>query len=157
VHEVKDGSRTLKFDGVLLALSTSYRTGTSRWVEFTLYRTTGGQYVLARIGQTTLYHAPDCVIAERNGLRETPRASLKEGSVPCSECMPSLGDSEMVRQELPRYWAQVSETPEGVVDSVHRYDGSGSRYLTGVARRLLEDASLLDEDIFRAYREETIF
>lgn len=157
MYEVRDSKRTLKFDGVLLAYSTSYRPGVKRWIEFALYRTTGGSYVLSRVGETHLYHLPTCAIAERNGLTKIPRAGLREGSVPCDVCHPERSTGEMVSPEMPRYWAQVSETADAVVDSLYKYDEQGARYLTGVAERLLEEASQVDPAIESAYRVETIF
>lgn len=157
MYEVRDNKRTVKFDGVLLAFSTSYRTGVKRWIEFGLYRTTGGSYVLSRVGETHLYHDPSCAVAERNGLTKIPRISLNEGSVPCDVCRPDRTGTEMVSPELPRYWAQVSDTAEAVVDSLYKYDEAGARYLTGVAERLLEEASAVDPAIEAAYRVETIF
>ncbi len=157
MHEVQDGKRTLKFDGALLAYSTSYRPGSNRWVEFGLYKTSGGSYVLSRVGMTNLYHVTDCDVAKRNGLPPTPRAAMREGSTPCEFCFPQRTDSEMVAAELPRYWAQVSDNAEAVVDVHYKYDEAGARYLTGVATRLLEEASDLDPDIESAYRVETIF
>lgn len=157
MYEVKDGARTFKFDGVLLSFSTSHRTGSHRWVEFSLYRTTGGQYILSRVGETTLYHLPDCVIAHRNGLRPTPRAALRADSSPCEICAADQVATDDVMQEVARYWAQVCESADAVVDSLYRYDEAGSRYLTGVARRLLEEASDIDTSVYDAYRVETIF
>jgi hypothetical protein len=43
------------------------------------------------------------------------------------------------------------------VDSLYKYDEAGARYLTGVAERLLEEASSVDPQIENAYRVETIF
>jgi hypothetical protein len=157
MYEVKDNKRTLKFDGVLLAFSTSFRPGVKRWIEFGLYRTTGGSYVLSRVGETHLYHDPDCAVAERNGLTKIPRPALRDGSVPCDVCHPERSNSEIVSPEMPRYWAQVSDTAEAVVDSLYKYDEAGARYLTGVAERLLEEASEVDAPIEGAYRVETIF
>ena len=45
--EVKDGSRVYQFEGRLIANSTSWRRGADRWVEFTLYRTDGGKYIIS--------------------------------------------------------------------------------------------------------------
>lgn len=157
MYEVRDESRTLKFDGALLSFATSYRPRSDRWVEFSLYRTAGGQYVLARVGETLVYHVPSCIIVQRNNLHGTPRAALRPDASPCQDCRPDRHDSEEIMQEVPRHWAQVSESAEGVVESLYRYDESGSRYLTGVARRLLDEASDMDEDISDAYRVETIF
>ena len=157
MYEVKDNKRTIKFDGVLLAFSTSFRPGVKRWIEFGLYRTVGGSFVLSRVGETHLYHDVECAVAERNGLVKIPRVSLRDGSVGCEVCRPDLTDTEMVAPELPRYWAQVSESAEAVVDSLYKYDEAGARYLTGVAERLLEEASTVDPAIESAYRVETIF
>jgi hypothetical protein len=157
MYEVKDNKRTLKFDGVLLAFSTSFRPGVKRWIEFGLYRTTGGSYVLSRIGETHLYHDPTCAVAERNGLTKIPREALREGSVGCEVCRPEFTTSETVSPEMPRYWAQVSDTADAVVDSLYKYDEAGARYLTSVAERLLEEASAVDTAIESAYRVETIF
>jgi len=157
MYEVKDNKRTIKFDGVLLAFSTSFRPGVKRWIEFGLYRTVGGSYVVSRVGETHLYHVPTCAVAERNGLTKIPRISLREGSVGCEVCRPDLTDDELVSPELPRYWAQVSDTADAVVDSLYKYDEAGARYLTGVAERLLEEASAVDPAIESAYRVETIY
>jgi hypothetical protein len=157
MYEVRNGNRTLKFDGVLLAFSTSFRPGVKRWIEFGLYRTTGGSYVLSRVGETHLYHDPGCPVVERNGLPPVPRISLREGSVPCDLCHPDRTRSEMICPEMPRYWAQVSESAPAVIEHLYKYDEQGARYLTGVAERLLEEASEVDSAIEDAYRVETIF
>jgi hypothetical protein len=161
MYEVKDNKRTIKFDGVLLAFSTSFRPGVKRWIEFGLYRTVGGSYVLSRIGETHLFHNPECAVAQRNGLTKIPLAALREGSVPCDVCRPDRlsghNDDQMVSPEMPRYWAQVSDTADAVVDSLYKYDEAGARYLTGVAERLLEEASAVDAAIEGAYRVETIY
>jgi hypothetical protein len=156
MYEVRDNKRTLKFDGVLLAFSTSYRPGVKRWIEFGLYKTTGGSYILSRVGETHLFHDPECAVAERNGLTKIPREALREGSMPCDFCHPEHTRSELVSPELPRYWAQVSDTAEAVVDNLYKYDEAGARYLTGVAERLLEEAATRDAEIEAAYRVETI-
>ena len=156
MHEVFDGRRTLKFDGALLAFSTSYRPGRERWVEFSLFRTVGGTYILSRVGQTNQYHMPDCPVAERNGLNPTPRAALNPGGKACHSCRPDLEDSEQIAQELPRYYAATCDNADCIVESLYQDDNAGSRYLTGVARRLLDEASKVDEEIDRAYRVEII-
>ena len=157
MYEVLNGRRTVKFDGVLLAFSTSFRPRSERWIEFSLYRTTGGSYVLSRIGESLLYHSPTCPVVERNGLTTIPYPALRENSVPCSICRPDQVETDMVAPELPRYWAQVSDTAEAVVEHLYKLDEQGARYLTSVAERLLEEAAKLDPQIEQAYRVETIF
>lgn len=154
---VKDGSRILQFEGKLLAHSTSWREGSYRWVEFSLYRTTTGTYILSRVGQSLLYHLPECKVVGRNTLHEEPRSELDKDARPCELCRPDLQPTfPIVCPERPRYHAQVCDGPEAVLDSLHRYDAAGSRYLTLVAARLLDDASERDMDISETYKIETI-
>lgn len=157
MYEVRNGNRTIKFDGVLLSFSTSFRPRAERWIEFALYKTIGGSYVISRVGETRLYHDPGCAVVERNGLVPVPRAALRDESVPCQLCRPDASDSEMIAPEMPRHWAQQATSAESVVDHLYKLDENGARYLTGVAERLLEEAAQVDPQIESAYRVETIF
>lgn len=155
--QVKEGSRILQFNGRLIGSSSSWRRGSQRWVEFKLYKTTdSGTYVLSRVGVSTLYHHPECLVVSRNRLHEEPRDILKPDSTPCPDCRPDQTDFPLVCPERNRYWAQVCETPQAVIESLMKYDDSGSRYLTFVAQRLLEDASEEDQELSDTYRVETI-
>lgn len=156
--EVKDGPRVLRFDGEELGFSTSERPGADRWIEFTLYKTSGdGQYVLSRVGVSNLYHSPECRIARRGYLPERPVSELDQGMVPCRECRPSLADFPIVCVEQDKTWARVYQTPEAVLRGLMKPDkDSGSLYLTAVARRLLEDASESDRDLAGAFQVETV-
>lgn len=154
-HQIPDGSRTLRFEGDLIAHSTSWRRGSGRWVEFSLYRTLAGQYVLARTGFSLLYHDPGCEVAARNSLSISPSAALDRDAVPCIDCQPADMLPE-VAVESPRFWGHVSEDPEGVVEALQRHDSHGSRYLTRVAQRLLEEAGRVDPALDAVYRVEHI-
>lgn len=153
--EVKDGARTLQFNGRLLGKSSSYRRGSTRWIEFELYRTESGSYVLSRIGVSLIFHGAACPLVKRYGLQEVDYAALAQGAIPCEECDPSE-EAELVFPEKYRYWAQVSEDPDAVLDALYKYDDSGARYLTNVAQRLLEAASEADQKIESIYRIELI-
>ena len=65
--QVKDGSRTLQFSGTLLGKSSSWRNGSTRWIEFALYKTENGSYVLSRIGVSVVYHGAACHLVKRYG------------------------------------------------------------------------------------------
>jgi hypothetical protein len=152
---VKDGNRTLYVDGELLGSSTSYRHGSTRWIEFKLYKTISGQYVLSRIGVSIVYHGAACGLVMNYNLQEMPREHLELNSIPCERCYPD--DSiELVFPEKNRYWAQVSEQPSAVLDALYKYDDNGARYLTNVAQRLLEDSAKKDKNIADVYRFEII-
>lgn len=155
-YSVKDGVRTLKFEGNKLSQSSSRLGNRPRWVEFELFRTPKGQYVLARAGLSVYYHSSDCPTVTRNKLSAVNDSEISLDSVPCPECRPSRLDVEGLFPETPRYWAQVSETAQGVVASLMKYDDNGTEYLTNVARRLLEDASENDENIAEAFYTDTI-
>lgn len=153
--EVKDGSRTLQFNGKLLGKSSSYRRGSNRWIEFELYKTESGSYVLSRVGVSVIYHGAACPLVKRYGLQEVAVEELRQDVVPCDECRPSFA-AGMVFPEKNRYWAQVSEDPNAVLEALYKYDNGGARYLTHVAQRLLEDASNLDKGIEAVYKIELI-
>jgi hypothetical protein len=153
--EVKDGSRILKFNGKLLGKSSSWRRGSNRWIEFELYKTDNGSYVLSRVGVSVIYHAGACHLVKRYGLQEVNTDDLRDDVVPCDECRPSF-EAGMVFPEKYRYWAQVSEDPNAVLEALYKYDNGGARYLTHVAQRLLEESSETDKGIESVYRIEMI-
>jgi hypothetical protein len=80
---------------------------------------------------------------------------LAENATPCYDCDPdeSLG---LIFPEKHRYWAQVFEKPEAILEALYKYDAHRSKYLTSVAQRLLEQASKLDSDIANVYNYEII-
>jgi hypothetical protein len=156
VYEVKDGSRTLQFNGKLLGESTSWRKGSTRWIEFQLYQTENGSYVLSRIGVSLVYHGSVCPLVKRYGLVEVTSSSISVDAIPCEECTPSLSEVPVVFPERNRTWAQVSDDPDAVLEALYKYDDGGARYLTKVAQRLLEGASKYDKRIEQVYKVEII-
>jgi hypothetical protein len=153
--EVKDGNRTLYVDGVLLAKSTSYRRGSTRWIEFELYKTVSGQYVLSRVGVSLVYHGAACTLVTTYNLQEMSFNETHRDSIPCERCEPDES-ADLVFPEKNRYWAQVSDQAVAVLDALYKYDDGGARYLTNVAQRLLEEASKKDQKIAEVYRFEII-
>lgn len=153
--EVKDGARTLQFNGKLLGKSSSKRNDSTRWIEFELYRTDSGSYILSRIGVSLVFHGAACALVRRYSLTEASVATLKEHALPCPECNPTQ-ELDLVFPEKYRHWAQVSEEPAAVLDALYKYDDNGARYLTNVAQRLLEDASRQDAEIASIYNIEII-
>lgn len=157
MHVVRDGQRQLRFEGELLAQSSSKSNGRTRWVEFELYRTAGGQYVLSRIGRSLYYHDPGCSVVSRNRIPVESYGEIDPELLPCESCQPHpVSQLDDVCPEQPRYWAQVSETSEGVLTSLYKFDDSGTRYLTNVAKRLLADAAAKDDAIRDEFFSERI-
>lgn len=151
-HQVRDGERVLQFDGDLLAESTSQRRGQTRWIEFKLYRTTAGSYVLSRIGNTVIFHGQGCSFVSQYRLK--PNA-VALNAQPCESCNPSHDDDNLYPERI-RYWAQVMSEPGAVLEALMKYDQDGARYLTLVAQRLLEAAAEVDSRISAAYRTEYV-
>lgn len=152
---VKDGNRILYVDGELLGSSTSYKNGSTRWIEFKLYKTVGGQYVLSRVGVSIIYHGAACELVSNYNLQEISFNDLDSKNIPCERCLPD-NSLDLVFPEKNRYWAQVSEHPSAVLDALYKYDSNGARYLTNVAQRLLEDASKKDKEVAEVYKFEII-
>jgi hypothetical protein len=155
-HYVRDGVRTLEFSGAKLAESSSREPKKPRWVEFELYKTPKGQYVLARIGVSVYYHSEDCQTVSRNKLSAVDGAELSAAYVPCDFCKPNRLDVEGIYPETPRYSAYVCTDAVGVVASLMKRDNNNTEYLTNVARRLLTEASRLDQDIADAFYVDRI-
>lgn len=155
MYEVKDGARTLQFSGKLLAKSSSWRRDSTRWIEFELYCTDSGSYILSRIGVSLIFHGAACSLVSKYGLQEKPGHDLRNGAVPCEECQPDF-DLDLVFPEKYRHWAQISDKADAVLDALYKFDDNGARYLTGVAKRLLEDASKVDSGVSDVYRVEII-
>jgi len=155
MYHVKDGPRTLQFEGRLLGESSSWRFGSLRWIEFKLYKTQKGQYVLSRVGVSLVYHGAACPLVKRYNLQEEDSDMLSEAATPCPECRPTVY-APVVFPEKHRYWAAVTDDANAVLDALYKEDENGSRYLTKVAERLLDEASKDDADLDLAYRIEII-
>ena len=153
-HQVRDVNRLLEFEGTLLAHSSSWKAESPRWVEFFLYKTQSGSYVLSRVGLSLLYHRTTCGVATRNKLKLSDAAGLAKGSEKCPMCQPEAMGT--VCAEEPRYWAQVCPDAQTVVESCWKYDEQGARYYTLVVRRLLDEASEKDKAIEGAYLVEYV-
>jgi hypothetical protein len=158
MYTIQNGKRLLKFNGEKLAHSSSKTKQSVRWVEFTLYRTTNGQYVLERTGISVIYHSVNCPVTRRNNSTVTPLPSeaISDSMVPCQECRPTREYEQYLVPESARHRAQVCQTAASVVSSLKQFDDNNTEYLTNVASRLLEQASELDPLISDAYYVEYI-
>jgi len=155
MFEVKDGARTLQFNGSLLGKSTSWRTGSTRWIEFELYKTDGQSYILSRIGVSLVYHGAACALVKRYSLTEVSATEISIDSIACLDCEPTL-EVDLLFPEKHRYWAQVYDDPANVLNALYKYDDSGVEYLTNVAQRLLDQAAKADPEIAQVYHYEII-
>lgn len=156
LYRVRDGVRTLEFSGGKLAESSSRLPKKPRWVEFSVYRTPKGQYVLSRVGYSVFYHSKACYTVSRNSLSPVDGLTLPPEYIACDICKPNRVHEDGVFPETPRFAAWVCTDALGVVNSLMKEDDNGTEYLTNVARRLLVDASKLDPDIADAFYVDRI-
>jgi len=150
MHEVIDGKRRYIFDGELLAEATSRNPTSVRWVEMQLYRAASGEYILARVGRSIVYHDPTCAVVQKSELEIAPRP---ENGVQCEICVPKSG---VFCPERDLKSARVTSDPKNVVSSLYLRDKDQSHYLTRTARELLEAAGVRDSRIADAYSVEYI-
>ena len=95
---LNDDKRSIKFSGSLLGEASSKTDTSLRWVEFKLYKTKGGQYILWRIGKSRVYHTIWC----NKKLDFYPSNTVVFSDlIPCQKCQPSP-DEEYVSPEMPR-------------------------------------------------------
>jgi hypothetical protein len=59
-------------------------------------------------------------------------------------CRPDVNDRQPFRPETPRFFARVYESPDRLVGDLYRTGAGGERYLTRVARMVLETACIAD-------------
>jgi hypothetical protein len=156
LYTVKDGVQTWKVKGILLSSSSSRSPGKPRWVEFQLYRTPTGQYVVGRVGYSLLFHSDDCSLVTRNRLSAVDEGTLSSAAQPCEKCRPARIDPRGVYPETPRYWAVQCETPEAVIASLTQRDTNNSKYLTNVAKNLIIAAAVNDLALHKAFYEISI-
>lgn len=152
-YAIRDGVRTLAFQGILLASSTSKTPGRPRWIEFDLYRTEGGRYMVSRTGYSLFFHFEGCSVVTRNHLAPVDMIELSPQGVLCADCKSNgVFDPETgIFPETPRYKSWECRDAFAVISSLKQEDESGVLYLTKVAERLLTDASKLDQDIEDAF------
>jgi hypothetical protein len=155
MFNVKDGFRTLQFNGRLLGSSTSKTSGSTRWIEFKLYGTESGSYILSRVGVSLVFHGAACSLVKKYSLTEVDAKLIDKDAIPCDLCGPTL-EVDLLFPEKHRHWAQVSDDPVAVLDALYKYDINDARYLTNVAHRLLKEASKNDAKIAETYQVEII-
>lgn len=155
--EIKDGVTAYRFEGVKLAESSSYEYNKSRWVEYTLFKASTGQWIWSRIGKSTVYHSAECGRVSRNRLSMVGPSELPHDATPCDDCTPSRFDPEGLYPERDKPKAQVCDTAEIVLTTLHQKDkNSGALFLTNVVKDLLAEASEVDPEIYSVYMVRTL-
>lgn len=118
-HEVRDGNRILRFLGRKIASGSSERPGIPRWSELAVYETRSGEFLLEKVGRSTIAHDPDCrFVTHRMPSWLEAREEGKVHRVPCPECSPLVGNAmdPHTRLEVQRYRVYGAATLQGLVD-----------------------------------------
>lgn len=158
MYTIQNGKRILRFQGKKLAHSSSQTKQSIRWVEFAIYRTDSGKYVVERVGMSIVYHSVHCAVLRRNGgpTDALPSETISDRMVPCEECFPNKEEEQYLVPENIRHRAQVCISAENVISSLKQFDANNTEYLTNVALRLLEQAAEVDPLIADAFYIEEI-
>ncbi len=159
--QVRDGNRLLTFDGELLAsISSRESVSKDRWTDMSVYRTTGGSYILEKVGRSVRLHMPGCseIINDLPLFQqEHPGEDPEEGYSWCEACSPPIGeeyDFPSLLVESNRYWATISTDPEVIIDALWR-KREGYRRLPRISVQLLTDLCLV-EPAFETWRTERV-
>lgn len=159
-QQVRDGRRLLTFDGKLLASISSREGDKDRWTEMRVYRSTGGSYILEKVGRSVRLHMPGCsepLKALPTFQQEHPGDDPEVGYSWCSKCSPPIGeeyDFPSLLVEEDRFWATVSEDPEVIIDALWR-KREGYRRLPRISVELLNDLCEVDP-AFEVWRTEKV-
>jgi hypothetical protein len=153
--EVKDGAKTVTFEGWHLGSSSSHTPESLRWTELSLYKTLAGAYILEKVGRSDVFHTEDCPRTDRNGKPMSKGKRfvslddampddaeeedyLEDWFVPCPDCRPDY-DAAPVYVERDIFSAPVHSNAERVVAALYQTKGA-NRFLSRIARDLLEQA-----------------
>jgi hypothetical protein len=105
-----------------------------RWQDVAIFRTEAGKYIASRVGRTVVFHALDgCGYGEVSTDRD-------DDLEPCPVCGPDL-DAPRFRVEQDRFTAHVSETPQGIIESLTSIDADGVSYRPRVVQEALREAA----------------
>lgn len=159
-QQVRDGNRLLTFDGKLLAAISSREPGKDRWTEMSVFQTTGGSYILEKVGASIRLHMPGCseIIKDLPLFQqEHPGEDPEVGFSWCELCSPPIGeeyDFPSLLVEENRYWATVSDDPKVIIDALYR-KREGYTRLPRISVKLLEDLEQVDP-AYKIWRTEKV-
>lgn len=147
----RDGKHVLQFTAAVIGAATSSRPGVQRWSELALYRLAPGQYLVAKVGRSTVAHRPDCRHANPRRMVTYLEAG-EEGAVrrsQCPECRPNVGNDmdPHTLLEASRYTVLQAHSAEGLVDMLTE----GRHVLPEIVSEVLKQASKYDREIAGIY------
>lgn len=158
--QVRDGNRLLTFDGELLASISSRDDDRDRWTEMNVYRTTGGSYILEKVGRSIRLHIAGCseIMKDLPLFQQVhPGDDPEVGYSWCERCSPPIGeeyDFPSLLVEEDRFWATISTDPDVIIDALWR-KREGYKRLPRISVQLLTDLCEVDP-AFEVWRTERV-
>lgn len=157
-YELYDQYEVVAFSGWRLAhASTEPDSRTPRWTEISIYKTTGGQYVVHTVGRSLVFHrhGGPC----QRGVR-TEYDELPDGAVGCRRCWDSDDVEELAEQqgtgqrpdvdlELDRFTVKIVDAT-GVPPALEDRRPGRQAAVSGVGQRALDQAADQDDELFAA-------
>lgn len=162
---VRDGRSRETFQGQLIGAVTmapeeALKKGYVKWTDLILYRAHSSEpyaYYVQVVGRSLLYHRPEgpCHRGVRMQVsvlaQNEERYDLME-PCPVPGCKPAdldeLEDADTVSVEVDFFSSGLCRTADDAVEYLYNRGGEGRR--SGLSLRLLEAASVVDEDIAEA-------
>lgn len=151
-HRARNGSQILEFTATVLGAATSARPGASRWTELTVYQLGNKDYVISKIGRSTVAHREDCSKVNRRRMRVWLEAGdeARVRRTACPQCSPQVGDrmDPQTWLECSRYTVLQARDSESLARVLLQgrpgeppHDG---RHLTGVIAEIIRQVSAND-------------
>lgn len=122
LRTVVDGKATLRFNAEVIGASTSERAGVPRWSELVVYKLAGGQYLISKVGHSTVAHRPTCEKANPRTMRSIGqlRGEVPVRRTPCTLCWPDVGNEIDLRtlMEADRHSVLQAHDARAVVQTL---------------------------------------
>ena len=149
LRTVKDGKATLRFQAEVIGASTSERAGVPRWSELAVYKLAGGQYLISKVGYSTVAHRPTCEKANPRMMRSIAqlRGEVPVRRTPCTRCWPDVGNEIDLRtlMEVERHSVLQAHDARQVIQTLT--DGRGEQDLPELVLEVIRQACKNDPDI----------
>jgi hypothetical protein len=156
--KVRDGARTVAFNGQLLGFISSERPDSLRWTELSIYRNDAGRFIAHRVGVSCVAHRIDCDVIKGKKLPSIVDMKTDEFAVadrqPCPVCRPNIvaevaDDPASIRGETDRHWTGICDDAVSLLNALHTMK-NGARSLSGLASAALNMAAENDDQIAAA-------
>lgn len=148
MYTVSDQGRRLDFEGKRLGSGSSFSDSKARWFEVEIYKTIGGNYVVAGVGRSRVVHAPSCGRIKKSDLKPSEGTRTHDDLMlmACETCRPVIGSAGLLKED-DRSWALATSEPEEIINRLRLRDPDGVWYVPITSTRALEAAASTDEGL----------